>query len=635
MTQVFRGGALAAFVLLLLGPALPGADKIASPRKIQRAVKRGVAFLQSLQKDDGTWAYLPRGNENVGSTALAALTVLECGVPAKDKGVQKAADLLRARTISLTDTYSLALAILFLDRLGDPGDVALIESMTVRLLAGQSKLGTWTYTCPAVSEAEVNRLTDHVKQRAELVAKGKLPKKRPGRRTERDLPREIVAQVVQINRQQAGREGTEDDLSNTQFATLALWVSRRHGLPVDAALERLANRCRTLQLANGAWAYKRPPGMGALMSRNPRHMGTGAMTCAGLLGLAVGQGAVQERRQARDPKAKKPLKLSKDRSLRDGLNALAACIGEPAADPKAVAVLGDWAGRSYYYLWSLERVAMIYGLRKIGKKDWYTWGSQILLTNQSSDGGWNGAFRAGGVDTCFALLFLRRSNLAADLTSTLRGVLPASGEVALKTGGVGGRALVLGKDIRAGVRRRDKNEKPDDLRPKQKKAVLADPGDDQAAQIARLSAALVKAPAKRQGALLDKLKESKGVVYTEALAGSIPLLKGDLQARARQALAERLLRMSVGTLRDKLHDDNLEIRRAAARACAQKKVRTLIPDLIALLTDPEPPVARSAHQALKDLTGKDFGPEADATRAERKAAVKKWRAWWKKQKGEN
>ena len=73
---------------------------------------------------------------------------------------------------------------------------------------------------------------------------------------------------------------------------------------------------------------------------------------------------------------------------------------------------------------------------------------------------------------------------------------------------------------------------------------------------------------------------------------------------------------------------------AAARACAQKKARALVPDLIALLTDPEPPVARSAHQALTALTGKDFGPEADATRAERKAALKKWRAWWKKQKDE-
>jgi hypothetical protein len=42
-------------------------------------------------------------------------------------------------------------------------------------------------------------------------------------------------------------------------------------------------------------------------------------------------------------------------------------------------------------------------------------------------------------------------------------------------------------------------------------------------------------------------------------------------------------------------------------------------------------VARAAHAALKSLTNQDFGPDLDATRAEREKAVAAWKAWWDKQ----
>ena len=51
--------------------------------------------------------------------------------------------------------------------------------------------------------------------------------------------------------------------------------------------------------------------------------------------------------------------------------------------------------------------------------------------------------------------------------------------------------------------------------------------------------------------------------------------------------------------------------------------------LIDLLQDPEPLVARAARAALKSLSGQDFGPEEDATQAERTTALEKWKNWWK------
>jgi hypothetical protein len=44
----------------------------------------------------------------------------------------------------------------------------------------------------------------------------------------------------------------------------------------------------------------------------------------------------------------------------------------------------------------------------------------ILLANQGADGGWNNGEFRGGPDTCFALLVLKRANLASDLTRALK-----------------------------------------------------------------------------------------------------------------------------------------------------------------------------------------------------------------------
>src|SRR5262249_1630604 len=102
--------------VLLFVPSLPAADEAA----IQRAIEKGVTYLKSIQGADGKGP-----GDEIGATSLAALTLLECDVPANDPAIQKAANAVRERSINLTHTYSLALNILFLDRLGEPVDRAL------------------------------------------------------------------------------------------------------------------------------------------------------------------------------------------------------------------------------------------------------------------------------------------------------------------------------------------------------------------------------------------------------------------------------------------------------------------------------------------------------------------------------
>jgi HEAT repeat protein len=126
-------------------------------------------------------------------------------------------------------------------------------------------------------------------------------------------------------------------------------------------------------------------------------------------------------------------------------------------------------------------------------------------------------------------------------------------------------------------------------------------------EAAQLSAKLARAKGAKQAQLLAKFKDQEGVVYTQALAGAIPRLKGTIQQQARQALAERLSRMTVDTLRGRLKDDDAEIRRAAAVACALKAKDDLVPDLLDLLEDSESAVVQAAQTALQRLTGREIG----------------------------
>ena len=111
----------------------------------------------------------------------------------------------------------------------------------------------------------------------------------------------------------------------------------------------------------------------------------------------------------------------------------------------------------------------------------------------------------------------------------------------------------------------------------------------------RLIKKLLDVPADQREAVLSKLRDRKGAIYTQALAESIPQLMGPAKTEAREALAERLTRMTAATLLDKLRDDDAEIRRAAALACGMKEMTTHIPELIAVLEDADPVVPPAAR----------------------------------------
>lgn len=609
-------------ITLALTLTITSSARAADEEAIKQAVQMGVAHLKSIQAADGSWTHLSHG---MGATSLAGLALLECGVKKDDPAIQRAMTYVRdAATGSnaapgADQTYDISLAILFLDRYGSKRDIHIIESLTVRLLAGQNAQGGWTYSCPTIKPEETQRLRDSILRTADQP---RVTKNQPGLE---DLPKEIVAQLQQIEIvQPGGIASAMGDNSNTQFATLGLWVGRRHGLPVEKALARIELRYRGSQNPDGGWGYHT---LGMNTSKD-------TMTCAGLLGLAVAYGLALEKEQRQLEKgskkpSKQPSDLTRDPSVRAGLIALGTVIGVPIEAPGAVqAAGGDLLNLkpearngllqnsllqpvNYYLMWSIERVAMAFDLQRIGDKDWYRWGSSLILRQQQPDGGWHGTYGTAGVDTCFALLFLRRSNLAQDLTASLRGRVHDPGEARLRA-----------KDTQ-GPRKIAESRPALDLGLKLPETFGASELDLQA-PAGQLAQELVKATPENRAAVLARLRDSKGVVHTEALAAAIPHLNGADKTKARDALATRLTRMSPATLRDKLKEEDVEIRRAAILAAAMNEDKSFIPDILGLLNDPAPAVWRAVPVALRLLSGKEFSLSPTASSAEREQARAQW-----------
>jgi len=72
---------------------------------------------------------------------------------------------------------------------------------------------------------------------------------------------------------------------------------------------------------------------------------------------------------------------------------------------------GFWSVFHLYYLYSLERVGVLYGIKEISGHDWYLEGAVLLVRDQRTDGGWLSYDEIPVVDTAFALLFLKKATL--------------------------------------------------------------------------------------------------------------------------------------------------------------------------------------------------------------------------------
>ena|SRR5688572_29675370 len=125
------------------------------------------------------------------------------------------------------------------------------------------------------------------------------------------------------------------------------------------------------------------------------------MTAGGVASLVILDSL---RRRAKDPKYDPREQVKVRNAIRDGWAWILdrwTVKGNPAHGR-------DWF---YYFLYGLERCAMLDGVARLGDHDWYGQGALFLVSNQANDGSW---FTGKGValyDMCFAILFLKRATV--------------------------------------------------------------------------------------------------------------------------------------------------------------------------------------------------------------------------------
>lgn len=151
------------------------------------------------------------------------------------------------------------------------------------------------------------------------------------------------------------------------------------------------------------WAYARQSNHQELDKQT-----YGSMTAAAVNALILIRDELMEDRAHQN--TWKPLEDNCNQMIGDGL-AWLIHNWDMSSNPKA------GKHRYYYYLYTIERMAMLGGIDEIGGRNWYREGAEPILKQQGDNGGWDVKHEVEPSDiynTCYALLFLKRATEAPD-----------------------------------------------------------------------------------------------------------------------------------------------------------------------------------------------------------------------------
>lgn len=340
-------------LMLSMSGAIPPDAKPDKTPQSDTVIAKGMAYLKSSQKEDGSWRNCP------GTTALALKAIVHTGVPrGYEDTVEKAVAYLLANS-KFDKVYETALLAMALEDL-DAKKYRDIIGKCARFLHGsQLPHGMWTYR--KVSDKQWQALN-----------------------------KQFLARPTEKKEEETQYKSLTGDNSNTQFALLGLRAVRWAGVHVDMqVIRQTQEHFRRTQHAEGSWGYRE-------YNKSP----TGSMTCAGVASLCIlddifKSGWYFKRRKIRKDNVAKGIQW-----MRDNFSV--------SRNPGG--------SHYYYYMYSMERAGMLTKRKQFGEHDWYKEGAPVLCADQRPDGKWGSKGALSGKkagrqniesDTSFAILFLK------------------------------------------------------------------------------------------------------------------------------------------------------------------------------------------------------------------------------------
>ena len=372
---------------------------------VKRAIEKGTARLLEQLKTPDKGQFLKSEGANAhrsynsGRLAIGLLAMIKGGVSKDDPVLKQCLEELRKRP--LIDTYSLGNALMALESYYQPAtEMSLLRSGSIDRPRKRA--------VPGADKGLMQKWTDRLLQNVDT--------------------RVDPAYLLRFNYVRDGRF----DNSLHQYGLLGLYAAHLCGIEISATtwqaaanhlldVQQESGRKLTLQLMDYRTHNKLQfdPGANVTVASapsyangwsyiNPKYGGAengiwGSMTCAGITGLAICQAALLD---YGDLKRRK-LQNEATRARNDGFAWLADNM-TVRYHPGAMIRQQRWL---YYYLYSLERAALLSGIALIQDRDWYFEGALMLVLTQLPNGDWPGELSDDETieRNAMAILFLKQS----------------------------------------------------------------------------------------------------------------------------------------------------------------------------------------------------------------------------------
>lgn len=372
---------------------------------VKRAIEKGTKRMRDLLAKPNEGQFLKSNGPkaarsyNSGRLAIGLLSMIKGGIPKEDEVLQRC--LIELRKRPLIDTYTLGNALMALESYYQPAtEMSLLRSGSIDRPQKRA--------VPDDDKALMQKWTDRLLQNIDTRVD-------PG-------------YLVRFNYVRGGRF----DNSLHQYGLLGLYAAHLCGIEVTPTIwEAAANHLLDVQQEDGAkltvqlmdyrthnklqfdpeakvtvaTSSSRANGWSYI---NPKHSGAengiwGSMTCAGITGLAICQAALLDYQEVK----RRKLQNEASRARNDGFAWLAENM-TVRYHPGAMIRQQRWL---YYYLYGLERAALLSGVALIQDRDWYFEGAMMLVLTQLENGDWPGEL---GADedierNAMAILFLKQS----------------------------------------------------------------------------------------------------------------------------------------------------------------------------------------------------------------------------------